>query len=379
MAGVIRLKRKNSSGNSGVSISQGEAYYNIADKALYIGNVDNESFTGKKHITQITPKQTSATDKVSFQIGENSSNTYTKQITRVNEANNLTNFQALDKGDNVVAFQWGPAGDTHTYEKTINAESLSGTIDNAKVAEKVSTYIGSRRIADVFDGDTTTVNSAVYAQKATYTDDDSNKSIDTKIGEVKNTTNELEASIQDIIAGNTEVGKAAQAISAKVADSVVEIDGSGSTGTTIAFRIGDASFSHTISGTIAGSTESAQKLTNERFIDGIGFDGTDNIHHYGTCATDGANNVKEIILSCSYNQIRGARISVKFINTNTSTEVVKFIVTDGDNLVKMEKSVTYGGIGIVGLFEANKVYDFIFDGDNYELLNAPSNLKWNTF
>ena len=58
MATLIRLKRKKSSGNNGVVLTAGEAYYNLADKRLYVGNTDNDdiSSVSKKHIAQITAR-----------------------------------------------------------------------------------------------------------------------------------------------------------------------------------------------------------------------------------------------------------------------------------------------------------------------------------
>ena len=48
MATLIRLKRKKSSGNAGIVLAAGEAYYNTADKRLYIGNTDGEEENAMK-------------------------------------------------------------------------------------------------------------------------------------------------------------------------------------------------------------------------------------------------------------------------------------------------------------------------------------------
>ena len=88
MATLIRLKRRNKSGNNGVLLAEGEAYYNIADKHLYVGNCDNEdiSVESKKHVAEITTIDV-ASDTISFQIGEDPNNRYTKKLNI--ETNNL--------------------------------------------------------------------------------------------------------------------------------------------------------------------------------------------------------------------------------------------------------------------------------------------------
>lgn len=111
MATLIRLKRKKSSGNNGIVLAAGEAYYNTVDKHLYIGNTDGEDVSedSKKHIAQITKLE--ADDKtISFQIGEDSENVYTKRIT---------------------------------------AASIDGTVSNA---ENVTTSINGKAITDIFSG-----------------------------------------------------------------------------------------------------------------------------------------------------------------------------------------------------------------------------------
>lgn len=65
----------------------------------------------------------------------------------------------------------------------------------------------------------------------------------------------------------------------------------------------------------------ATKLTTARNIDGVSFDGSANVHHFGTCATAAGTAAKTVTLydSMSFTLAKGASVFVKFTNRNTST------------------------------------------------------------
>ena len=100
MATLIRLKRKVSSGNNGITLKRGEPYYNISDKHLYVGNENDEKLTNeRKHITQITSVEGigesgpdlnndpwEGKDTVEFYIGEDTNNCYKKVIEYVKKS-----------------------------------------------------------------------------------------------------------------------------------------------------------------------------------------------------------------------------------------------------------------------------------------------------
>lgn len=77
---LFRIKRKKSTGNNNVKLLAGEPYYNLADKRLYIGDNDNQSLSQKKHVAQITNLDSSASGKIKFQIGEDPTNVYEKEL-----------------------------------------------------------------------------------------------------------------------------------------------------------------------------------------------------------------------------------------------------------------------------------------------------------
>lgn len=63
----------------------------------------------------------------------------------------------------------------------------------------------------------------------------------------------------------------------------------------------------------------ATKLTTARNIDGVSFDGSAKIHHFGTCSTAAATAAKTVTLddSMSFTLEKGASVFVKFTNSNT--------------------------------------------------------------
>lgn len=62
----------------------------------------------------------------------------------------------------------------------------------------------------------------------------------------------------------------------------------------------------------------ATKLTTARNIDGVSFDGSANVHHFGSCATAAAIAAKTVTLddSMSFTLAKGASVFVKFMNSN---------------------------------------------------------------
>lgn len=117
MATTVRVKRKKSSGNEGVTLKAGEPYYNLKDKTLFVGASDNENVVGKKHVAQITnlAAETGRGDTIKFRIGENTANEYEQTINGVANATNAayagqassvvlsSTFYGRDNPDNVAA------------------------------------------------------------------------------------------------------------------------------------------------------------------------------------------------------------------------------------------------------------------------------------
>lgn len=114
--------------------------------------------------------------------------------------------------------------------------------------------------------------------------------------------------------------------------------------------------------TVSGNAGTATKLKTARTIDGVSFDGAAAISHYGTCSTDASTAAKVVSLA-SFSLVTGARIMVKFTVTNTASSPTLNVNSTG------AKSIMYRGSAIsAGYLAANRVYEFVYDGTNYELV-----------
>ena len=114
--------------------------------------------------------------------------------------------------------------------------------------------------------------------------------------------------------------------------------------------------------TVSGNAGSATKLATARTIDGVSFDGSANITHYGECSTAASTAAKTVALT-GFALATGARVAVKFTVTNTASSPTLNVNSTG------AKSIMYRGSAIsAGYLASNRVYEFVYDGTDYELI-----------
>lgn len=114
--------------------------------------------------------------------------------------------------------------------------------------------------------------------------------------------------------------------------------------------------------TVSGNAGSATKLKDARTIDGVSFNGTSNITHYGICST-ASSTVNKVVDLTGFSLTTGARIMVKFTVTNTASSPTLNVNSTG------AKAIMYRGAAIsAGYLAANRVYEFVYDGTNYEFI-----------
>ena len=132
---------------------------------------------------------------------------------------------------------------------------------------------------------------------------------------------------------------------------------------------------HPLQTTISGNAGSATKLATARTIDGVSFNGTANITHFGTCSTAAATAAKTVTCT-GFTLATGARITVKFTVTNTAANPTLNVNSTG------AKSIRYRGSAISASYlSANSVYTFVYDGTDYELvgdINTDTNTTYGT-
>ena len=103
-------------------------------------------------------------------------------------------------------------------------------------------------------------------------------------------------------------------------------------------------------------------LVTKRTIDGVSFDGSANITHFGTCSTAAATAAKVVSVP-NFVLATGAEVTVRFTVTNTAASPTL-------NVNNTEaKAIVYRNAAIsAGYLAANRVYKFVYDGTNYELI-----------
>lgn len=118
--------------------------------------------------------------------------------------------------------------------------------------------------------------------------------------------------------------------------------------------------------TTSGSVSSAEKLTTARTIDGVNFDGSVNINHYGVCNTTNNTQTKEVTIT-GFKLETGAHIEVKFTNNQNYNGVPKLNV-NGTGAIEI-KSI---GITNAGRYywNAGEVIDFTYDGTYWLMDNG---------
>ena len=132
---------------------------------------------------------------------------------------------------------------------------------------------------------------------------------------------------------------------------------------------------HPAQTSVSGNAGSATKLATARTIDGVSFNGTSNITHYGTCSTAAGTAAKTVSLT-GFTLATGAIVTVKFTVTNTAANPTLNVNGTG------AKAIMYRGSAIsAGYLAANRVYIFVYDGTDYELIgdiNTDTNTTYNT-
>lgn len=114
--------------------------------------------------------------------------------------------------------------------------------------------------------------------------------------------------------------------------------------------------------TSEGTAAKADKFTTPRTVDGVSFDGSANIGHYGTCSTAAATAAKTVALT-GFTLAAGARVTVKFTVTNTAASPTLNVNNTG------AKAIQYRGAAIqAGYLAANRTYEFVYNGTAYELV-----------
>lgn len=110
----------------------------------------------------------------------------------------------------------------------------------------------------------------------------------------------------------------------------------------------------------------ADSLATKREIDGVEFDGSGSVSHYGVCNTSGSTATK-VVACTGFKLVTGAEITVRFDVANTAETAISLNVNNTGAV-----PVKYHGIPIIGgdtLLE-DYTYTFKYNGSWFELVGS---------
>lgn len=109
----------------------------------------------------------------------------------------------------------------------------------------------------------------------------------------------------------------------------------------------------------------ATMLETARTIDGVQFNGTADIIHYGTCSTAAGTNPK--VVDCTgFTLDTGAIIYVRF--TATNSVAVASVQLNVNNTGAKNIKYRNSNLSSAGILAANRIYCFVYDGTNYQIV-----------
>lgn len=161
--------------------------------------------------------------------------------------------------------------------------------------------------------------------------------------------------------GGTGAPSWIQATNANTVSTIVKRDSSGN------FSAG------TITAALNGNATTATSLQTTCTINGIQFNGDNNVVSYATCSTAAATVAKTATLSSGFTLAVGAMVHIKFSYSNTATSPTLNISDTG------AKPIYYAGSAISSSYlKANRIYTFVYDGTNYCVVNDINTVSYQT-
>lgn len=119
---------------------------------------------------------------------------------------------------------------------------------------------------------------------------------------------------------------------------------------------------HPLQTSVSGNAGTATKLQTPRTIDGVNFDGSASVHHFATCSTAAGTAAKAASLT-GFTLTTGARVTVKFQNTNTASSPTLNVNSTG------AKAIRYNGAAVTASYlKANRTYELVYDGTYWQLV-----------
>ena len=239
------------------------------------------------------------------------------------------------------------SGNAGTATKLATARTIRTNLGSTSAASfdgSANVTPGVTGVLPVANGGTgNTAGNAVSATKATQ-DGSGNVIVETYA------TKEELANIEGQLEGATVLPSA----------TTPKVAGTAAVGSEARYARGD--HVHPAQTSVSGNAGTATKLATARTIDGVDFNGSAAITHYGTCSTAAATAAKTVALT-GFKLVTGAVVFVRFTVTNTAANPTLNINSTG------AKAIQYRNASIsAGYLAANRTYAFVYDGSSYELV-----------
>ena len=124
------------------------------------------------------------------------------------------------------------------------------------------------------------------------------------------------------------------------------------------------------------NSSGSSNLYTARAVDGVSFDGSANVTHYGTCYTASGTADKTVTVT-GFVLEEGARVTVKFLDSNTASSPTLNVYNGSD--YTGAKAIMYRGTSSVSgssnyyRWQSGDIVDFIYDGTNWVMVG------WQTY
>ena len=113
-----------------------------------------------------------------------------------------------------------------------------------------------------------------------------------------------------------------------------------------------------------GNSYTATTLQTPRTIDGVSFNGSSAISHWGVCSDTASTAAKTVTVS-GFTLVSGAWVAVQFTNGNEASNPTLNINATGAAAIKyMNEAID------AGLITENGTYMFVYDGTAYQLVGS---------
>lgn len=110
-------------------------------------------------------------------------------------------------------------------------------------------------------------------------------------------------------------------------------------------------------------SQSSNKLYNKRSIDGVNFNGEENVVHYTTCSTAAATVDKAVTLD-NFVLTTGSKVYVKFTVANTASNPTLNVSGTG------AKAIIFNNANIPASYLKIGLYEFIYDGTYWNFIGG---------